>query len=81
MHYERTRKIEERFQKALTLILDKRLNARQLALELGVSRPTAHRIINELKRRGYSIRSVHEEHGWRYEINKKPKSTNHMSIK
>ena len=81
MHYERTRKIEERFQRALTMIQGKRLNAGQLALDLGVSRPTAHRIINELKRRGYSIRSVHEEHGWSYEVNKKPNAKNYKSIK
>ena len=81
MHYERSRKIEERFQKTLALIQNGRLNAGQLALELGVSRPTAHRIITELKRRGYTIRSVHEEHGWSYEINKKPNSTNYTSIK
>ena len=73
MHYERSRKIEERFQKTLALIQDRRLNAGQLALELGVSRPTAHRIINELKRRGCFIRSVHEEHGWAYELVEKPR--------
>jgi len=66
--YERSRLIEKRFQNALALIKDKRLNARQLALELGVSRPTAHRIITELKHRGYAIRSVHEEDGWKYEM-------------
>jgi uncharacterized membrane protein len=37
-----------------------------------VSRPTAHRMITELKRRGYSIRTVHEEHGWAYELVAKP---------
>jgi orotate phosphoribosyltransferase-like protein len=41
MTYERSRIIEERFQKALALIKKRRLNAGQLALELGVSRPTA----------------------------------------
>ena len=76
MTYERSRIIEERFQKALALIKKKRLNAGQLALELGVSRPTAHRIITELKRRGYSIRSVHEEHGWSYELIKRPNLSN-----
>jgi len=68
MPYERSRTIEERFQKALILIKNTRMNARSLAFELNVSRPTAHRIITELKRRGYSIRSVHEEDGWAYEI-------------
>ncbi len=80
MPYERSRKIEERFRKTLVLIQDRRLNAGQLALELGVSRPTAHRIVNELKRRGYSIRSVHEEYGWSYELNKKPNPSNCRSV-
>jgi DNA-binding MarR family transcriptional regulator len=71
MPYERSRIIEERFQKVLSLLQKKRLNAGQLALELKISRPTAHRIVAELKRRGYSIRSVHEEHGWSYELNEK----------
>ena len=66
--YERSRLIEERFQKALALIKAKRLNSGQLAAELGVSRPTAHRIVTELRRRGYAIRSVREEDGWQYEI-------------
>ncbi len=79
MTYERSRIIEERFQKALALIKQRRLNAGQLALELGVSRPTVHRIITELKRRGYSIRSVHEEHGWSYELNKRPIPSNYKS--
>lgn len=69
--YERSRLIEKRFQKALVLIKKKRLNSGQLALELGVSRPTAQRIITELKRRGYAIRSVHEEDGWSYELIRK----------
>lgn len=73
MPYERSRIIEERFQKALALLKDKRLNARQLALELDVSRPTAHRIITELKRRGHSVCSVYEEDGWAYQIATKPR--------
>ena len=76
MPYERSRTIEERFQKTLVLLKDKRLNARQLALELDVSRPTIHRIITELKRRGHSIRSAHEEHGWAYEIADKSRLPN-----
>ncbi len=68
MHYERTRQIEQRFQKAIMLISKKQMNARQLALELGVSQPTAQRIITELRNRGYQIRSVRDESGWRYEF-------------
>ena len=68
MPYERTRQIEQRFQKAIMLISKKQMNARQLALELGVSQPTAQRIIKELRSRGYQIRSVRDESGWRYEL-------------
>ncbi len=72
MPYERSRAIEERFKKTLFLLKAKRLNAGQLAKELDVSRPTAHRLSSELKQRGYSIRSVHEEEGWAYELVEKP---------
>ena len=68
MPYERTRQIEQRFQKAIMLISEKQMNSKQLALELAVSQPTAQRIITELRRRGYKIRSVRDESGWRYEL-------------
>jgi Mn-dependent DtxR family transcriptional regulator len=68
MPYERTRQIEQRFQKAIMLISKKQINARQLALELRVSQPTAQRIITELRNRGYQIRSIRDESGWRYEL-------------
>jgi Mn-dependent DtxR family transcriptional regulator len=68
MPYERSRRIEQRFQKAVELIKKHGINAGQLALELGVSVPTAHRIIGELKLRGYTIRSIRDEQGWKYEI-------------
>lgn len=72
MPYERTLEIEQRFRKAVELIGKKQLNAGQLAEELGVSRPTAQRIITELRRRGYKIRSIRDESGWRYELVSKP---------
>ncbi len=68
MPYERSRKIEERFQKAIDLIAESSLDAKHLAATLSVSRPTAQRITSELKRRGYKIRSVHDDHGWHYEL-------------
>jgi len=68
MSYERSRKIEQRFREVVDLIKARQLDARQLALELGVSRPTAQRIVSELRRRGYKIRSVRDESGWRYEL-------------
>lgn len=75
MPYERTREIERRFQKALDLLGKKQLNAGQLALALGVSRPTAQRIVTELRNRGHKIRSVRDEIGWRYELVDSPKSS------
>ena len=68
MPYERTYHIEQQFRKAVDLIANNKVNARQLATFLGVSRPTAQRMISELKRRGYKIRSVHDDHGWHYEL-------------
>ena len=67
MPYERTKKIEDRFGQAVALIRDQDLSAGKLAEQLGVSRPTAQRIVAELKRRGYPIRAVRDEHGWHYE--------------
>jgi Mn-dependent DtxR family transcriptional regulator len=68
MVYERTRRIEQRFQKAIMLIGKNQMNSKQLALELGVSQPTIQRIISELRNRGFRIRSVRDESGWRYEL-------------
>ena len=68
MSYERTQQIEQRFVKLIDLIKRERLNAGQLASVLGVSRPTVQRIIAELKRRGYGIRSIRDDSGWRYEL-------------
>lgn len=68
MPYERSRLIEQRFQQTISIIREHCVNAGQLATELEVSRPTVHRIITELKRRGHAIRSVREADGWRYEI-------------
>jgi len=79
MPYERTRKIEERFETTVNLIKEKRLSAGGLAKELTVSLPTVQRIVAELKRRGYPIRSVHEENGWHYEINGKRRLTKNIS--
>jgi Mn-dependent DtxR family transcriptional regulator len=79
MPYGRTKKIEERFEKTVLLIKKKKLSANELASALAVSLPTAQRIVAELKRRGYSIRSVHEEHRWHYEISTKRHSPRRVS--
>lgn len=68
MPYERAREIEQRFRKTIDILGKNRLNSKQLALELGTSRPTAQRIITELRIRGYKIRSVRDESGWGYEL-------------
>ncbi len=68
MDYYRVNQIEERFGKAVKLMTGRAMDSRQLAKDLGVSRPTLLRIIKELKRRGYIIRSVHDDLGWHYEL-------------
>jgi biotin operon repressor len=68
MPYERTREIEQRFERVVHILGKNRLNSKQLSLELGTSRPTVQRIITELRTRGYKIRSVRDESGWGYEI-------------
>ena len=75
MPYERTQQIEQRFLKAVELIGRERLNAGQLSNVLRVSRPTVQRIIKELKRRGYAIRSIRDDHGWKYELVDRPNSS------
>lgn len=69
MPYERSLRIEQRFVRTLELIREGRSSAADLSTTLKVSRPTVHRIIAELKRRGYNVRSVRERTGWHYEIN------------
>ena len=74
MPYERSRQIEQRFGRVVTLIQEGHSTSAALSAELGVSRGTVHRIIAELRRRGFSIRSVREEKGWSYEITQFPEN-------
>ena len=74
MPYERSREIEQRFETVIDLIIRKKLSSKELASQLGVSIPTVQRIITELRRRGYSIRSVRDESGWHYESPERPSS-------
>jgi len=76
MPYERSLQIEKRFQQAIDLISKRSVNARQLAGILGISRPTIQRMITELKRRGYVIRSVRDDRGWKYELLDRPSPIN-----
>lgn len=68
MTYERARLVEQRLHRAVALIESEPVDARLLATKLEVSRPTVHRILAELRRRGCTIRSTHDESGWRYEL-------------
>jgi len=68
MPYERTFHIEQRFDNAIHLLKEKRLNAKQLAVAIDVSTSTTLRIVAELRRRGYVIRSVRDDNGWYYEV-------------
>lgn len=81
MPFERTNKIEQRFDQAVRLISKTKVNARELAMALGVSRPTVHRIITELKRRGYPIRSIRDDQGWRYELTSESSSVSLLGRK
>jgi biotin operon repressor len=74
MPYERARQIEQRFIRAIKLICQNSLNAEKLAASLHCSQPTVHRIIAELRLRGYIIRAVHDNQGWRYELIGSPPS-------
>ena len=74
MLYERAHQIEQRFQRVITLIGQDSLNAKKLAASLHVSQPTVYRVIAELRLRGYVIRAVHDNQGWRYELIGSPPS-------
>lgn len=76
MLYERTRLIEQRFQQVIKLIGQNSMNAKKLAVSLNISPATIHRIITELRKRGYTIRSIRDEHGWRYELIDSPQLKN-----
>ena len=76
MPYERSRQIEQRFRQTIYIIMRNSHNARELAEALGVSQPTVQRIVAELRRRGHVIRSVRDEHRWRYELVSSPPSAN-----
>ena len=68
MPYERARQIEMRFRKTLRPMEAESHHARQLVAALEVSTATVQRLIAALRRGGYSIRSLHDVGGWRYEL-------------
>ena len=61
MPYERSRRIEQRFGRVVGLIQEGCSTSADLSAALDVTRGTVHRIIAELRRRGFTIRSVREK--------------------
>jgi Mn-dependent DtxR family transcriptional regulator len=59
MPYERSQKIEARFHQRTNLLIDKP-DIAKLVRELGVSRPSVLRMINELRRLGYVVQTIHD---------------------
>jgi uncharacterized membrane protein len=68
MYYERTKKIEDRFKRAVDLLSGEGTTLNEVTKELGVSRPTFFRMIAELKRRNFKVRAIREDSEFRYQI-------------
>ena len=67
MPYARSRRSEERFGRVVGLIQGDCNTSADLWDASNMSRGTVHRIIAELRRRGFSTRSAPEEKNWSYE--------------
>jgi biotin operon repressor len=68
MYDQQSKKIEERFNRAIALIWCFKVNLKVLAEQLNVSKPTTIRIVRELRRRGIDIKAVRDSSGWHYEV-------------
>jgi biotin operon repressor len=75
MFYEHSQEIAERVDNSLHLIETGSYSTQTLAAALGVSVPTASRVICALRQRGYSIRSVKNGRGWAYRLERYPDRT------
>ena len=75
MFYEHSQEIAERVETALRLIETGSYSTQTLAVELGVSVPTASRVICALRQRGYTIKSVKNGRGWAYHVEQAPPRT------
>ena len=74
MPLERSRSIGERLGRLAGLIQEGCSTSPDLSDKLNVSRGTVHRIIAELRRRGFLTRSVREDRGWSYQITQFPQN-------
>ena len=68
MLYRRSQAIEKRLDDLVELVRCGRYSTPTLASALGISQPTVSRCLTALRGRGYSIRAVKDERGWRYEL-------------
>ena len=80
MFYEHSQEIAERVENALCLIKTGSYSTQTLAVELGISVPTASRVICALRQRGYSIRSVKNGRGWAYRLECSPGRTSRKQV-
>ena len=80
MFYEHSQEIAERVENALRLIKTGNYSTQTLAVELGISVPTASRVICALRQRGYSIRSVKNGRGWAYRLECPPDRTSRKQV-
>jgi len=68
MFYGHSEMIAGRIDLALELIETGDHSTKTLAAELGISIPTASRVISALRQRGYSIKSVKNGKAWAYRL-------------
>jgi biotin operon repressor len=72
MPYRRSQEIERRLHDLVNLVRDGRHSTPTLALALQTSQPTVSRCLHALRDRGYEIRSIKDDAGWRYELINEP---------
>ena len=70
MLYEHSEEVVGRVEQALRLIESGEYSTQSLASELGVSVPTASRLICALRQRGYEIKSIKNGRSWHYRLDK-----------
>ena len=68
MRYKRSLEIEQRLRDVLRLIRTGRYSTPELAEAVGVSIPTASRIVDALRERGLAIYAERTRSGWRYRL-------------
>jgi biotin operon repressor len=72
MPYGRSQEIEKRLNDLVRLVRAERHSTPTLARALHTSQPTVSRCLTALRDRGYEIRSVRDDDGWRYELINEP---------